>query len=73
MKRTKFDLPFGYDIINNNETKKDSEGQKDDLEGSYGIHDKNVREETKEDMEVDISSGVVTPSIMHFKICKAKS
>jgi len=28
---------------------------------------------TKEDMEVDISSGVVTPSIMHFKICKAKS
>lgn len=68
MKITKFDLPFGYDIINNNETK-----QEDDLKGSYGIHDKNVREETKEDMEVDISSGVVTPSIMHFKICKAKS
>lgn len=63
MYKCKFDLPFGYDIINNNETKKD------DLEGSYGIYDKNVREETKE----DISSGVVTPSIMHFKICKEKS
>jgi len=42
MKITKFDLPFGYVIMNNNK----------------GVY---------------ISSGVVTPSIMDFKICKAKS
>jgi len=42
MYKCKFDLPFGYDIMNNNE-------------------------------RVYISLGVVTPSIMNFKLRKEKS